>query len=217
MARSSDAVFPLSLLRDKSFQLGQIRRVVWLTLFFIVQSTLVLGVFYYFLLGDIVDGTAPLLFTSEDMALLNEQIPSVTSMMMKWLAVMLVINAIITSAIAVYAIRKMGNPILAMHRALNEMGDGNLNVRLREGDSKEFNDLYLALNRATSNIQDQVESARSELGVLDKLEEQPAPKNAEAEDEGPDEVLEALQNCRNVLNFFNEQQVPFIEKKSADS
>ena len=107
MARSSDAVFPLSLLRDKSFQLGQIRRVVWLTLFFIVQSTLVLGVFYYFLLGDIVDGTAPLLFTSEDMALLNEQIPSVTSMMMKWLAVMLVINAIITSAIAVYAIRKL--------------------------------------------------------------------------------------------------------------
>ena len=202
MARSSDAVFPLSLLRDKSFQLGQIRRVMWLTLFFIVQSTLVLGVFYYFLLGDIVDGTAPLLFTSEDMAMLNEQIPSVTAVMMKWLAIMLIINAIVTCAIATYVIRKLGNPILAMHRALNELGDGNLNVRLREGDSKEFNELYQALNRATAKIQSHVEIARSETDVLDTLESQPK------DEQGSDatQALEALQKCRSVLSFFEAQQ-----------
>jgi len=45
MARSSDAVFPLSLVKDKAFQTRQIRRVFWLTLFFIVQSTIVLGFF----------------------------------------------------------------------------------------------------------------------------------------------------------------------------
>lgn len=206
MARSSDAVFPLSLFRDKTFQLGQIRRVVWLTLFFIAQSTLVLGVFYYFLLGDIVDGTAPLLFTSEDMAMLNEQIPSVKVVMMKWLGIMLVINAIVTCGIAVYVIRKLGNPILAMHRALNELGDGNLNVRLREGDSKEFNELYMAMNRATTNIQSQVETARAETDIVEQLESQPGPYvGADA-----DQAIDSLAKCRNVLSFFEEQSVPNI-------
>ena len=50
MARSSDAAFPLSLVRDKTFQMRQVRRVLLLTLFFIVQSTIVLGVFYHCLL-----------------------------------------------------------------------------------------------------------------------------------------------------------------------
>ena len=196
MARSSDASFPLSLFRDKAFQFRQIKRVVWLTLFFIVQSTLVLGVFYYFLLGDIVDGTAPLLFTSEDMAMLNEQIPSVTSVVGKWLVVMLLINAVVTTAIAVYVIRKLGNPILAMHRALSEIGDGNLNARLREGDSKEFSELYEAMNRATASIQTHIEDERKQTQVLDELESQ---SNA-----SPEEIRSALHNCRNVLSFFQE-------------
>ena len=206
MARSSDAVFPLSLFRDKTFQLGQLRRVIWLTLFFIAQSTVVLGVFYYFLLGDIVDGTAPLLFTSEDMAMLNEQIPSVTTVMGRWLAIMLLINAAVTCGIAIYVIRKLGNPILAMHRALNELGDGNLNVRLREGDSKEFNELYMAMNRATSNIQSQVELARSKINILEDLESQPNLTSGS----GKDQAVEALEGCRNVLNFFEEQQIPSV-------
>ena len=50
MARSSDAAFPLSLVRDKTFQMRQVRRVLLLTLFFIVQSTIVLGVFYHYCL-----------------------------------------------------------------------------------------------------------------------------------------------------------------------
>jgi len=202
MARSSDAAFPLSLVRDKTFQFRQIRRVALFTLFFILQSTVVLGIFYYFLLGDIVDGTAPLLFTSEDMALLNEQIPSVTSVMGKWLVVMLLINALVTGAIAVYVMRKLGNPILAMHRALNEIGDGNLGVRLRHTDSKEFQELYMALNGATAKIQSQVEAAREETKILNNLEGQPNPD--------ADDVQLALENCRNVLSFFREQSVEQI-------
>jgi len=209
MARSSDAAFPLSLVRDKTFQFGQIRRVMWFTLFFIVQSTLVLGVFYYFLLGDIVDGTAPLLFTSEDMARMNEQIPSLTTVMGKWLVVMLLINAVVTTAIAIYVMRKLGNPILAMHRALNEIGDGNLNVRLRASDDKDFSELMVAMNRATKAIQQKVEEARAETEVLNNLTSQPE-SNAE-------EIRDALKNCGDVLSFFREQDVPESKAANGDS
>ncbi len=208
MARSSDAIFPLSLIRDKAFRFTQIRRVMWLTLFFVVQSTLVLGVFYYFLLGDIVDGTAPLLFTSEDMAKMNEQIPSVTTMMAKWLAVMLVINAVVTMSIAVFVIRKLGNPILAMHRALNEIGDGNLNVRLRESDDKEFSELMLAMNRATKTIQEKVEEARVETQAMNNLASQPEPNM--------DEIRSAMKNCSDVLSFFREEKASGSKAANGD-
>ena len=156
MARSSDAVFPLSLVRDKTFQMRQIRRVLWLTLLFIVQSTIILGVFYHYLLGELVQGTAPLLFASEDLQLVSESVPSTKGVMMRWVAVMLGINALITCAIGVYIMRKLGNPLLAIRRALNELGDGNLNVRLRSGDAREFADLSEALNRALEQIQSKV-------------------------------------------------------------
>ena len=81
MARSSDAIFPLSLIKDKTFQLRQIRRVMWITLFFVVQSTLLLGIFYHNLLGEIVQGTAPLLFASEEMKLISERVPTAGAVM----------------------------------------------------------------------------------------------------------------------------------------
>jgi len=202
------AAFPISLVRDQTFQFRQIRRVLWLTAFFILQSTLVLGVFYFILLGDIVEGTAPMLFTSEDMARMNEQIPSVTTVMGRWLIVMLFINALVTVAIAVFVMRKLGNPILAIHRALNEIGDGNLNVRLRENDSKELSELCIALNRATSQIQTQVEAARSETRVLENLEAQPDPD--------PENIRTALENCRNVLSFFREESIVDPNEKAAN-
>jgi len=197
MARSSDAAFPLSMVRDKTFQFSQIRRVLTLTLFFIVQSTLVLGVFYYFLLGDIVEGTAPLLFASEDLARMNEQIPSVTTVMLRWLLVMLLINAVVTACIAMFVLRKLGSPILAMHRALNEIGRGNLTTRLRADDAKEFADLYMAFNGATAKIQSQVEAARNETRVIENLDSQPEPDF--------DGIRKALSNCHNVLSFFREE------------
>lgn len=195
MARSSDAVFPLSLVRDKTFQMRQLRRVLWLSLFFIVQTTLLLGVFYHNLLGELVEGTAPLLFASEDIALLNERVPDLGTVMMRWLMTMLAINAVVTAAIGIYILRKLGNPILAIRRALNEIGAGNLNVRLRTGDAREFNELCTALNSALEQIQLKVEEAREQTRILERLDQQPPP---DAED-----VQQALANCRNVLTFFS--------------
>jgi len=208
MARSSDAVFPLSLVRDKSFQMRQIRRVMWLTLFFIVQSTIVLGVLYHFLLGELVEGTAPLLFASEDLRMLTESVPSTKEVMMRWVMVMLVVNAGITCAIGVYIMRKLGSPLLAIRRALNELGDGNLDVRLRSGDSREFAELSDALNRALEKMQGKIEEARQETRILDTLEQQPKPDS--------EEIEQALINCRDVLNFFDHGKVSTNERPAAN-
>lgn len=185
----------MSLVRDKTFQVRQIRRVMWLTLFFIVQSTLLLGVFWHNMLGDLVSGNAPLLFASEDMRLLSEQIPDMGTVLAKWVVAMLGINAIITGAIGVYILRKLGNPMLAIRRALNEIGDGNLNVRLRTGDQGEFTELCDALNRALEQIEEKISVARAETLILEHLESQPDPD--------PQSVRQALINCRDVLSYFD--------------
>ncbi|MFK7856993.1 MAG: HAMP domain-containing protein [Granulosicoccus sp.] len=195
MARSSDARFPLSLVRDKAFQVRQIRRVLILTLFFIVQSTLILGVFYHTFLGNLVEGNAPLLFASEDMGGLGDSIPAMSSVLSKWMLVMLLVNGIICTGIAIYILRKLGNPILAIRRALNEIGDGNLEVRLRTNDKREFNELCDALNRALEQVHSKISEARSLTRVLETLDDQPAP-----DDEA---VRKALVECRDVLSYFD--------------
>jgi len=199
MARSSDAAFPLSLVRDKSFQLRQVRRLLLFTAFFIVQSTLLLGVFWHNLLGELVAGNAPLMFASEDMKSLAERVPSTQAVMGKWLSIMLVVNAVLAGALCVWILRRLGNPLLAMRRALNEIGDGNLDVRLRTGDSREFNELTVALNRALEEMQSRIHEAQQLTRVLDKLDEQPAPDD--------DTVRNALEECRDVLSWFNERPV----------
>lgn len=208
MARSSDAVFPLSLVRDKTFQMRQIRRVLLLTLFFIVQSTLILGVFYHYILGELVAGTAPLMFASEDLQLINEAVPSTQEVMSRWLIIMLVINAAITCVIGVYIMRKLGNPLLAIRRALQELGEGNLDVRLRSGDSSEFAELAEALNKALEQIQGKVDEARNETRILDNLDQQPQLSAQEVE--------QALANCRDALSFFNQGKVSDGEKPAAN-
>ena len=195
MARSSDAIFPLSLVKDKSFQLRQIRRVLWICLFFVVQSTLLLGIFYHNILGGIVEGTAPLMFASEEMQSLSERVPTAGAVMGKWMLWMLALNAVVTVAIAVYILRKLGNPMLAMRRALTEIGNGNLDVRLRTGDATEFSELSTALNSALEQIQRHIEQARKETQLLDALDQQPVPD--------PEELKKALLNCRTALNYFD--------------
>ncbi len=208
MARSSDAIFPLSLVKDKTFQMRQIRRVLLLTLFFIVQSTLILGVFYHYILGELVAGTAPLMFASEDLHLINEAVPSTQEVMSRWLIIMLMINAAITCMIGVYIMRKLGNPLLAIRRALQELGEGNLDVRLRSGDSSEFAELTTALNKALEQIQSKVDQARNETRILDDLDQQPQLSAQEVE--------QALANCRDALSFFNQGKVADDEKPAAN-
>jgi len=208
MARSSDAVFPLSLIQDKAFQMRQIRRVLWLTLFFVVQSTIVLGLFYHYLLGEMVAGTAPLLFASEDLQLLTESVPSTKEVMMRWIIIMLAINALVTIAIGVYIMRKLGSPVLAIRRALNELGDGNLEVRLRSGDAQEFSELSDSLNRALEQIQSKVEQARQPIRILDNLEQQPRPDAREIE--------QALIKCRDALDYFDKRGLDGQERPAAN-
>ncbi len=195
MARSSDAAFPLSLIRDKSFQLRQIRRVLLITVFFVIQSTLMLGAFYHVFLGDLVAGNAPLLFASGDLGVMSDAVPPLGEVLGQWLFVMLLVNAVITTAIAVYILRKLGNPLLAIKRALNELGDGNLDVRLRADDSQEFGEIVHALNRALEQVHGKITEARELTSVLDTLDEQPEPDD--------ERVRQAFIDCRDVLSYFD--------------
>ena len=195
MARHSDAGFVSSLFRDKTFQLHQIRRVLGLVVFFVVQSTIVLGIFYYMLMGRMVAGNAPLLFASEDMGTLASTIPSLGDVLGQWLIVMSVVNAAITIAIAVYILRKLGNPVMALRRALNEVGDGNLNVKLRAEDSSEFGELCQALNNALEQVNTKISVARELTKVSDVRPDQPAPDN--------DTLLKAISECGDVLSYFD--------------
>lgn len=197
MARSSDAAFPLSLIRDKSFQVRQIRRVMLLTLLFIGQSTLVLGIFYHTFLGNLVAGNAPLLFASEDMGTMADAVPSLATVLSQWMLVMLLVNAVITTAIAVYILRKLGSPILAIKRALNEIGDGNLDVRLRVNDSREFSELSEALNRALQQVHGKISEARELTRVIDGLDDQPMPDEKV--------LLKAITECGDVLSYFDKK------------
>lgn len=195
MARSSDAAFPLSLIRDKAFQLRQIRRVLLITVLFVIQSTLTLGLFYHSFLGDLVAGNAPLFFASEDLGVMADAVPPLSEVLGQWLLVMLLVNAVITTAIAVYILRKLGNPLLAIRRALNELGDGNLNVRLRADDSHEFGEIVDALNRALEQVHGKISEARDLTRVLDAQDEQPRPDD--------ESVRQALSDCRDVLSYFD--------------
>lgn len=195
MARSSDAIFPLSLIRDRTFQMRQLRRVLWLTLFFVVQSTLLLGVFHHRLLGRIASGNAPLLFASEDIGTLGEHVPSVAGAMGSWLVVMLVMNAIVTGAIGVWIVRRLGSPLLAMRRALDDIGEGRLDTRLRESDEQEFEELARTFNRALETVQQRVAVAREATAILASLEDQPDPD--------PQAMRAALTRCATSLDWFD--------------
>jgi len=153
MARSSDAGFPLSLIRDKAFELTQIRRVLLFTVFFIAQSTLVLGVFYHAFLGRVVAGNAPMLFASEDLGSLADAVPPMSTVLSQWLIVMLLVNAVVSTAVAIY-------------------------IRLRVGDSREFGELSEALNRALEQVHLKISQARELTRVIETPDDQPAPDEA---------------------------------------
>ena len=199
MARSSDSFFLLAILKDKTFQAREIRRVIAFATLYLVITTVMLGAMYHHMLGQLVSGNAPMLFVSEDMNMLNEQIPSMASVLGRWIVMMLIVNVIVTSCISMYIIRKLGQPILAVKRALNEIGEGNLNVRLRANDDKEFAEVAQALQSAVVSINRQIAEAKGEMANLQELQKQPA-ANA-------DQVTESLQNCSNALDFFTTANV----------
>lgn len=194
MSRSSDSIFPIALLKDKTFQAREIRRVIAFATLYLVLTTIMLGVFYHHMLGQLVSGKAPMLFVSEDMNMLNEQIPSLASVLGRWIVMMMVMNIVVTTLISMYIIRKLGQPLLAVKRALREIGEGRLNVRMRASDDEEFGEITQALAVAVSSINERVAAAQGEMEQIEALRQQPG-TSIEALDK-------SLSDCKTALDYF---------------
>lgn len=198
MARSSDSNFLLALLRDKTFQAREIRRVIMLTFVYLLVTTVLVGVFYHLMLGRLIEGMAPLLFVSEDMALANEALPSLSDVLTRWLLAMLAINMVITIGLAVFITRRLGHPILAIKRSLREIGDGKLDVRLRSSDQTEFSEIAGELTAAMRSVREQIQAAKSGIEKVGDVEVNAT--NAES-------ISDALQQCRTALDYFQLEHV----------
>lgn len=200
MARSSDSIFPLALLRDKTFQAAEIRRVLVLSMFYLFATTLIVGLFYNQIIGDLVEGVAPLFFVSEDMNLVNESVPSLTAVVTKWMLAMLLVNVLITVSLSVYIARKLGQPILAIKRSLKEIGNGNLDVKLRATDKSDFGEISEELQTAMQSVREQIAAAKQEIAQADE--------QSKASDADKDDMNQAVQNCKMALDFFQVDSNP---------
>lgn len=194
MARASDSFFLLAIFRDQTFQMRQVRRVMFLAGLFVLQSTLILGVFYHYLLGEMVAGTGPMLFASDELQRLNSQIPGLTTVLGRWIIIMLLVNVLLTAGVAYYIMRKMGSPLLAIKRVLNEMADGNLDVRLRSADSDEFEEIVVALNAAVAAMQEKIGEAQQTVNAVDLDSSLAAADTLR--------VQQALSDCKQTLGYF---------------
>ena len=206
MARSSDSGFLGSIFRDKTFQAREIRRVLLLTCVYLGVTTVMVGIFYNQMLGRILEGAAPLLFVSEDMALANEVVPTLSSVLGNWLIAMLVVNALITVSLAVYITRKLGHPLLAIKRALRQIGEGRLDVRLRAADDNEFGDIAKELTNAVHSIREQIAAAKSGIEQVGTVAETSTDAT---------ELSTAINDCRHALDYFQMDIDESIEKKKA--
>ena len=206
MARSSDSGFLGSIFRDKTFQAREIRRVLLLTCAYLGITTVLVGLFYHQMLGQILKGAAPLLFVSEDMALTNEAVPTLASVLGKWLIAMLVVNALVTVTLATYITRKLGHPLLAIKRALRQIGDGRLDVRIRAADNDRFGDIATELTTAVHSIREQIEAAKSGIDQVGTVAESGADSI---------ELNTAINDCRHALDYFQMDIDESIDSKKA--
>lgn len=209
MARSSDSNFLVALFRDKTFQAREIRRVIGLSLIYLVVTTVMVGIFYHLMLGRLLEGMAPLLFVSEDLALANEAIPALGAVLGRWLIAMLAINAVITLIVGIYIARRLGHPIMAIKRALNEIGNGNLDVRLRSTDSKDFGEISAALTAAMHSIRVQISTAKESMEQVTTLRESNQTIQAP-------EMDSALNHCKGALEFFQTDGEPELSLVDVD-
>ncbi len=206
MARSSDSNFLLAIIRDKTFQAREIRRVIALSFVYLAITTALVGVFYYQMLGSLLEGMAPLLFVSEDMALANEAVPALSAVLGKWLIAMLVVNMLITVAVSIYITRRLGHPILAIKRTLREIGNGNLDVQLRATDSRDFGEITSELTVALHSIREQISAAKAGIKEVENIEITP---------DNNEDLNIALNECRSALDFFQVDSDPSIDTSKA--
>lgn len=201
MARSSDSFILLALFKDKTFQAQEVKRIIYLSGIYLFVTTALLAVFYQQMLGQLISGQAPMLFVSEDINLINEQIPAMSSVLGKWMLVMLVVNVVITSTVSIYILRKLGHPLMALKRALREIGEGKLDTKLRESDSTEFSEIAEAFNGALLQINQKISEAKNQLHTVDS---QPEPDR--------EALHESLKNCSQVLEYFQTVNVDGLRK-----
>jgi len=203
MARSSDSFFLTAIFKDKTFQAREIRRVMFLSAIYLVVTSVLLGVFYHQILNNLVAGQAPLLFASEDMKLISESVPGVAALIGKWVLAMMLVNILLTAALGIYITRKLGHPLLAIKRSLREIGEGNLNVRLRDTDKSEFGEIAEELTVAMSSVRGQIRAAQTEIAQVE--DNQDTNEKAEA-------ANSAIRNCKMALDYF---KVDSDESKAA--
>jgi len=190
MARSSDLPFPFSILSDRSFQAREIRRVIALSTLYLGITTLLVSVFYSRILDALLDGVAPLLFVSEDAQLAADAVPALGDVLGRWILTMLAVNVLVTMALGLFITRRLGQPILAIKRTLREIGDGNLDVRLRTADTEDFGEIAIELSRAMRTVRERVAAAKNGI-------EQAAGAEADAATRD-----RALDDCRAALDWF---------------
>lgn len=185
MARSSDSNFLVAIIKDKTFQAREIRRVIKLSLVYLLVTTAMLGLFYNHMLGELTSGNSPLLFASEDISFINEAVPPLGAVLMRWMIAMMVVNVVLTISLGIYITRKLGHPLLAIRRALREVSGGNLDVRLRDTDKSEFGELSEELKNALAVVRDHVAEAKASVASAE---------NGDA--------AQAIEKTQNALNFF---------------
>ena len=197
MARSSDSIFPISILKDKTFQAREIRRVLALSTLYLVVTTILMGVVYHQMISSLVDGVAPLFFVSEDMQLVNEAVPTLSAVLAKWVISMMLVNLLVTVGLGIFITRKLGHPLLAIKRTLREIGNGNLEVRLRASDNREFAEISSELSAAMRSVREQIAAAKQEINHAEENIQSPQSDDNEQED-----VNQAVRNCKMALDFF---------------
>jgi len=118
----------------------------------------------------------------------------------KWMLIMLGVNVLITIALTLFITRRLGQPILAIKRALREIGSGNLDVRLRSSDKNEFGEISAALTAAMHSVRTQISAAKRSMDQVDALKGQPSSISQ------TNDVDTALDSCRSALDFFETNQ-----------
>lgn len=164
------------------------------SLAYLVITTALLAVFYQQLLGQLLAGTAPLLFVSEDAALINEAIPTVSAVLFRWVLAMMVVNVLVTTVVGIYITRRLGQPLMAIKRCLREIGAGNLNVQLRASDARDFAEITQELMDAMATVRHNVAAAKQEVAGSDGTDGTASMS--------PPDAHQALQNCKRALDYF---------------
>ncbi len=139
-----------------------------------------------------VQGVSPLMFVSEDMQSVDENVPRMSAMLGKWLLLMLVINLVVTLAAGVYIVRKLGAPIMALKRVIREIGEGNFAVKVRKDKDSEFSEVFDTLADSTAKLRAQMDEVSSPL---------------QTESEDAAELAQAIRESRKALEYFNTERV----------